>query len=904
MSELSLHDIELHLRSARKSEPKAHVFGFKMPTGRLDPAITHVDGLQIDNEKWRVIETPSELAIRHAMLTRKPDEFLAIVTPLNARDLAIDIRVRLPQAALFDFDPWAVLKMLFAARELSWELNDRSARPLGRVLLRLAYTTNIPEVTAGVLDLQTAWNTYFQLALNFQSPPTRLADWFAWAANQPDAVHTLRTESPEFRQLHAEYLHKTIGSASKPFLKTLATDHILPIALGLLTNAASRAEKTDQSLATAAAILRKGLEKNQYFDDQCNEQLTFAHEAKKAWEVLSKPSQNSSTRRDMVLNHITNTIDDILTAETHEPSTSALAIYSPASRIGWQTHLNHVATLLEQQLDTPKTDVHELKSTLGLITNHYLATRDPELVHTLKNAARLVYRLCHPPVSAPINTTSDTTSSTDLATLATHYIDDLSFVDQIRESLTGRDVGTALAPVVERIIQTALDRSDDFNRRFATDLARQLSASTTLKNTLGIHQVLSEVVAPIAKNHNVLLVVLDGLSWSVARSLLADPQLDAFNTWTPAKNGRPIPMIAALPSVTAFSRTALLTGKLQRGDQSTEAREFPKNPDINHAIGSSKKAVIFHKDALDAAGRGQIGPRVLDALHQPQNRVVALVINAIDDQLDASEQVTFDWTLSSVTPLRKLLEQTRQNVVILVGDHGHIWETATTKPSVIADAARWRSTNTPPIPGELQFTGPMIQNLTGEQSIIAPHTERIRYTGLKRGYHGGASAQELITPLLILTRGDTTLPDGIATPLSTAQPAWWNLETLLQPPSEPAPQSKTSLQPDLFAPPPPPRSLITQLMDSDIFKSQHERFGTHLNIAQIALCLNTIHANHNRITINNLAHVLKLSTTSTSRFATMLASVLNLEGYAVLEINRLENNIRLDPDLLRTQFRL
>jgi hypothetical protein len=228
MSELTTRDIEQHLRTARGRAPDARVYGFHLPAGRVDLA-----EVEVDDERWRLVQAPSELAIREAMSQRTDDELLAIVTPLKARDLAIDVRIRLPKAELFGFDPWESLKSLFDATTLDWELARKDARPLGRALLRLTNGRGFPAVSAGVLDADTAWSTFFERALGFgsmgfENRPTRLADWFAWAATHPahlDALLTgdLLNGDPELLELLTSRLTDTLGQSARTFFAALSS---------------------------------------------------------------------------------------------------------------------------------------------------------------------------------------------------------------------------------------------------------------------------------------------------------------------------------------------------------------------------------------------------------------------------------------------------------------------------------------------------------------------------------------------------------------------------------------------------------------------------------------------------------------------------------------------------------
>jgi predicted AlkP superfamily phosphohydrolase/phosphomutase len=83
----------------------------------------------------------------------------------------------------------------------------------------------------------------------------------------------------------------------------------------------------------------------------------------------------------------------------------------------------------------------------------------------------------------------------------------------------------------------------------------------------------------------VLLIVMDSMSWPVARELLADLRKQHWvEAILPGTGGPPPPVIAAIPSVTELSRMSLLAGYLHRGDQGVEKRLFRDNPGLQRLL--------------------------------------------------------------------------------------------------------------------------------------------------------------------------------------------------------------------------------------------------------------------------------------------------------------------------------
>src|SRR5262249_15669155 len=97
-----------------------------------------------------------------------------------------------------------------------------------------------------------------------------------------------------------------------------------------------------------------------------------------------------------------------------------------------------------------------------------------------------------------------------------------SFVDWARLGLRSgdpvREVSEAYAKLFEQV--TAVREQQAF--RFGVLLKDWTAAGSTGEQVFGIEQILSVVVAPLASQTPLLLVIVDGMSLSVCRELLTD----------------------------------------------------------------------------------------------------------------------------------------------------------------------------------------------------------------------------------------------------------------------------------------------------------------------------------------------------------------------------------------------
>jgi hypothetical protein len=379
-----------------------------------------------------------------------------------------------------------------------------------------------------------------------------------------------------------------------------------------------------------------------------------------------------------------------------------------------------------------------------------------------------------------------------------------------------------------------------------------------------------------------------------------------------------LPVLATLPSTTRNSRASLLTGQLQSGGQSTESDGFARCLRDLGAVSRLKDAPLFHKAEVDADELGGIGPEVREALENEERQVVGTVVNTIDDQLSGSDQLSLDWTVDAVAPLRSLLDYAAHRTVVLASDHGYVWETDTDyEAGSSATSSRWRPEMGELVDGERIFEGEMIRELTGEERIVAPWSERLRYAQGQAGYHGGATLQEIVTPLVVLDRDGDGLEDLGFMELTTVEPSWWRLEE--PPTTAEVPDAATkadseedavedAAQLDLLAEDSEVSSAdtdwIVDLVESELFEEQHDRYGAGVEVETVARLLAHLEVNDHRLPLAAVARLFDRSKDRAKTLVTIIREVLNLEGYQALRFARLEGMVELDREMLVRQFGL
>ncbi|MGH3811782.1 MAG: BREX-2 system phosphatase PglZ, partial [Pseudonocardiaceae bacterium] len=332
------------------------------------------------------------------------------------------------------------------------------------------------------------------------------------------------------------------------------------------------------------------------------------------------------------------------------------------------------------------------------------------------------------------------------------------------------DLGRALGAVLE----AARRRRDSHDRTFAEALAGHTASQDPDPAVRHLENLLPEVVLPLTRHTPVLLLVMDGMSVGVATEVMASALSNGAQGWVeallPAADRRAA-ALAVFPTLTEISRASLLSGTLVTGAQSQEHRGFSA---VVRAAGLTGR--LFHKKPLDVSQPGfavadDVGAAIDDV---EGTRLVACVLNTIDDALDRSDPAGTAWGVDAVKHLAPLLERAGRTgrTVVLTADHGHVVErragTQRCYPDISSSRSRAAGTAGE---GEVLVAGPRVL-AHGGRAVLAVD-ERLRYGPLKAGYHGGASPAEAVVPVCVLVPGD--VPEGSDLVLAAPQePAWWS----------------------------------------------------------------------------------------------------------------------------------
>ena len=348
------------------------------------------------------------------------------------------------------------------------------------------------------------------------------------------------------------------------------------------------------------------------------------------------------------------------------------------------------------------------------------------------------------------------------------------FIDWARLSLRTGDPVRELSEAYSRLFDEARAIREVQSHNFAKLLSDWTTSGSHGEGVLPVEQILDQIVAPLAADSLVLVIVVDGMSAAVCRELISDLTRHEWVALTESGRGFNRPGIATIPSVTEFSRTSLLCGRLRQGASADEKIGFAEHPALLARSRSGFPPLLFHKAGLQESEDAVLAADVRREIASTHRRIVGVVVNAVDDHLLKGEQIDTHWSRDEIKVLPALLHEARiaRRLVILVSDHGHILDCqAAGRPSKDDhdNGERSRAGIGAVAADELSIQGSRV--MTKDHCLIAPWSERVRYGIKKNGYHGGLTPQEMVAPITVLASTDE-LPKGWSEqPLDT--PVWW-----------------------------------------------------------------------------------------------------------------------------------
>ena len=846
----------------------------------------------------RVAWCPSALAVREALTDARADETVVVLTDRAPDDLGADVMARLAKCKLFAVIPWEILKDLFGATELDRRLLHEPW--LAEALLEVAPLDGYAPAATGFLDAGTAWEAFLRHGLGFPSVPLDsrvLLDW----ASDPERVARFRAAPPEVRLAVTRRMTETLGPLAGPIL--LAVEHASPPADALTIGLACRVlfhseARSVAGLRSAAVRLEPMLGGNsltpvlglQWADE--SEALVLSR-----WKALPEASRYGAIRGALER-------ADVLLAALKASAGAFLSDFLPSSL---EQRLRRFGVELKRGLETGSPDPGILEELKRSAARHLFANRNPERLEAVEMACRLSRWLQSRPSGKPGAT---------FFSLCQEFVDSGSFVDSAREHLTVAESLSDLAEGLRALLVRVTETREEMNHRFGAELAKWCTAPGPSTTQIPLEAVVPAFLTPLAVSRPVLFVVLDGLSYGVFRSLGSELTAAGWRELAPVSAGRRLSGLSVVPSVTEVSRTSLLCGTLKAGGSADEKSGFAKHPGLLSACRAGRPPVLFHKADLAGPGGAGLSPAVLEKVEKAENRVVGVVLNAVDDHLLKGDQLRVTWTLANLQPLRTLLEAAAAagRLVVLTSDHGHISERELATRSYADAGERTRPATSSPQADEVVLQGPRVLSPFGEK-LIAPWSERVRYGMKKNGYHGGASPQEMVVPLAVWT-GNEDVPAGWSL-LPADTPAWWDTDAtqtavpgilpapVISPAAKKSTVGKAVAHGQLELAVVSNGDWIGRLLTSPAYEDQKGAHGRLQGMDdQVRSFLSALSEQGGQATKAALERKMAMPAFRLASLLSAVRRLLNVDGYPVIAVDEASGTISLNKDLLEKQFGL
>jgi hypothetical protein len=860
-----------------------------------------------------VVPCVSSLAVREALRDRDARGWTVVITDRDNADLGAGIRGHLIGHRLRTPDPWSAVSLKFQASGLDPSLTTvPGSRELAAGLLAATPVEDSwPPAPGGVLTRDHALHAVAQTHLRVPRGEITADKVLQWTLEPttPSSLAELRTISDALTDAVVDWFAGQLGAPGPRVARLVRSGRqrdVVPT--GLVLDLLLR----DDAVAADANVTRESLIRLEPMIGASDD----GRPALRAWaeltaalvrDMLTRPAERAAALAALQA-------ADALAAEVKATSASSRSDVLPSAL---DARLSVLAFALLQSAESPVDPARLLavESAWEDVTRHALAHEDRRVV-VFRAAVRLTRWLSLPDGGGD-----------DLPALHRRHLDSDAWVDSAFNDAASGVASAEHSAAVAAVLQLVRRRRTTHDVGYAEALAaatRQDAPGTS--EAVLVEELLAARVLPLAREAKVLLVVLDGMSAGVGLEVAEDLARRTSEGWVehlPTGHSRRLGAVAVLPTLTEHSRTSLLAGRLESGQQATEQREYTK---LCKAHGISG-AVLFHKKPIESSRSGYaLADDVASAIDDTATTaLVTCVLNTIDDALDRQDPGGIEWTVDAVKHLAPLVDRARLagRVVVLTSDHGHVVERRQgwVSPGHDFSSNRSRATGDPVGEGEVLVSGRRV--LAHDGAAVLAVDEGLRYSAMKAGYHGGAAPAEVVIPVYFFVSGP--VPAGAdLVPAPPQEPAWWSdrvpvaVPTQVAPPPAPPSPPRTkrvvSDAPTLFdvteaEPQPAPAasgSLAHATIASATYTEQRAR-ALRVSVTDdqvIALLQEMLLRSDHRVPPTAAAIALGVPPSNLRGATLQVQRLLNVEGYPVLSFDADGSTVVLDEVLLREQFGL
>ncbi len=879
-----------HLNGVLKKYPDAGVIGLQTPDEWQSESIIEAGG-----RSFLALQCDSQLAVREALLRAKQQGTrLVFATRMDDTELGSDLRIRLAKRRLIPIRPWDGVRELFQAVEIDGSVFKKPW--LADVLVNHAPAGGYMVAVNGFLTAERIWKEVLHILLRFGAARPAPADIVEWSMDEQKRSLLKEISDDRFEDI-CEWIDQGTDTLESFLLRLVRSGrrrHLLSLGLTFEV-AGGDAAKRRAALRDAAVRMERYTGRLILAPDWI---VRFREAAIEAYRNCDQPDLRTRAQEEL---------DTLF----NEIGVQEFAWMSSVSTRGFEQRLVRFAETAGDALKKGGEQLFE--KTAGRFydaARHMFADQAPKRIDRMRMALRLIKWARQSEQSEEFARFSDA---------AAWYYAEGGFVDRARDSLRNGDECKELNNCYAGLLKAVEVLRGRQNRRFAELLKAWTESGASDGGVIKIEDFLDRIIAPIAKRHPVLLIVMDGMSCAVFSELKADMVSKegwaelTHPEWAPRK-----PVIAALPTTTDVSRRSLFCGKLTADPKDDESKGFSNHKALCEAGRTSP--VLFHKAGLTGSEGLSLSETVRDEIFSPGRKAVGVVVNAVDNSLSSDDQIAHEWRVQHLPVLSRLLHAASDagRMVIITSDHGHVLDYHTRRFDYDAEQ-RWRTDNGDPHDGEIAVSGPRVLKPASGR-MIAPYSEHIRYANKRNGYHGGVTPQETVIPYAVMKwRGYEKEWEQV--PLF--EPEWWDISVpeIEQNVESSIPKKRKSrtvsakAQLDIFS---ADKSSVSKKTDADEQPDWIEQLlKSPVLAAQKQLCeriappdetvfkfLKTLSDHRGTILISTLSTALERPPHRTRHIISVMQRLLNVDGYQTLELDAASGSVTVNMQLLKTQFEM
>lgn len=878
----------------KKASPSAVAFALRCDAPWNGPSRLTIDGLL-----HRVVYCRSDLELREQLRTaRLEKEPLVALCPFESGQLGEDVLARLAKRRVHPPRANEILGSLFQAATVDPRILTNG--PLSQGLIEHAPSDGYPPVPGGALDLQTAWK---ELLGRLLGPVEVLSgiNHLIGATLDPAFCGRMDRMPADLRREFFLWAGLNLGSAACWIAHLAAagrTSEAIPLGL-LLEVVFDPAWMANPEMTSARVRLES------WFGGHGIDVTSARSWATATRSVVHSRVQGSGTGG--MIAPVLARFDALLS----EFKIVDAAGRSDLSPFGFEQRIRDFAGRLSSTAragGAPERDRSRLLAGIESLEKHLLALDQRRRIERCQMAARL---------SGWLGAGGRLDDGASLDGMVAGYVRVGGFVDWARTIVMEGDPDPALNKAFGVLAARVDESCVAFEASFATRLADwNLHGAPSGASFVPVENALEKLIGPIAAQTPVLLLVMDGMSVAVFRELLED--IVQRGNWLECQPGplqAPSALLATVPSITEVSRRALFRGGLYPESTPTEQSAFSANDRLFSQAGGSVRPVLFLKGDLQIPGEAGLSSALKNGVANRKCRVVATVLNAVDDHLSGSDQIAPRWDLDFVRPLRELLQLAAEagRTLILTSDHGHVLEQQTSlKPGMAENGDRYRTGGGVPTDGEIRVTGQRVQQAIGRDEVTAVWSRGIRFAGKKRGYHGGASPLEVVIPFSILIHRNVDRPETWSEVVpSPSRPDWWSLTIRADADTKRSattvlPSSPVTAGLDLFvhaASKGREEDWISKLLAGEVY-AERQKLAVRgaPGLDHVARFLEVLSSRGGTMPCEVIAERLGLPLLRLAGHVSNLARIFNVDGYEVVRLDSASGTVSLNVALLKKQF--